>query len=600
MDNIFIDKQTNVVFTPDSNGVFYPRYMNFDEKTGNAKIISKIPIYRELFELTSYLRRQTDKKTGKKKSLPLFPYQWGAIIDVVEALLNPQSQQFLLAFSRQSGKSTILEILTPFALTVLPKYVDVDIERFTVILGSYKDDAVDELYKKIKPNILKAIEFYNKRNKSQLICKAIDSTVKLMDNKNLLEIDKVFPNGEQIAYSQIRNITCGAVSDGYTASLLVVDESGLINADLFKTSMANFTSATAGISVFSGVPCSNSASLFYAKRRSKTVKTLLYDFPLVRDGKYMVSKKLGDHYVADYNQKVNETSGGERSSFIRWNYYLDTEDSSGKFISRQKLDDNNVLVNSIKTPQKDKDIYIVAGIDVSASGDYKVMTVGETRMYDDYDSSIQKITKKYISNVCDIIAFNKDGKQQSGEEFARMSAEVCKKYKIDCVAIDSSSAGGQIFTQLFRKHLAILGCKVMILPFSYNKNKQYLFGSLENSIYSGTIKLLKEHESWESEKLIEEMLYMLKEHKSNTNYVQYRAPQGSGFTDDLMNSLALFNLCLKEIYERSMDKRRCKAEDGSGAVWRIRLSRYSDDKVQYSMPNFNNMKKISSIWDMPY
>lgn len=595
--NIWIDEQTNIVFTPDANGVFYPRYMNFDIKTGNAKIISKIPIYKELFEFVSYDRRQINKKTGEKYSLPLFPYQWSTLIEAVEALLNPSSQQFLWAISRQAGKSANLEVLIPFALTILPKYVDVDTNRFTVILGSYKDDAVKELYKKIKPHIYTAIEFYNKRNKDQLLCYYNDKKLKLIDNSDLLEIDKLFPNGEQIPYSQIRNITCGSSADGYSANLLVTDESGLISADLFQTSMSNFTSATSGVSIFAGVPNSVSSSLFYAKRRSKTVKTLLYDYPLVRDCKYMVSKKQGDNYVNDYKSKVGEHSGGERSSFIRWNYYLDIEDASGKFMSKSVLEQNNVLRNEIRPPKSHGNTYAVAGIDVSAVGDYKVMVLGESTIYEDFDYETKRTIKKYKNEVCDVIAFNKDGKKQSGEEFARLCAEQCMKNKLDCVAIDASSAGGKIFTQLFRKYLKLFGIKLMVLPFSYNQNKQYLFNTLEISIYDGNISLLKENESWESEKLVEEMCYMLKKRVPNTTYVKYEAPQGKGFTDDCVNALALFNICLKEICERSTDKRKCKAEDGSGDFWRIRLIKYSDNKI--TQPT-NKSYTINTIWDIPY
>ncbi|MGL5458918.1 MAG: hypothetical protein ACRDBY_04820 [Cetobacterium sp.] len=571
----YLDRQSKIVFTPNSEGVYTPKYKNFDEETGNAKIIARNKIFLELVEFVNYARRYTDKRTGKKKSLPLFPYQWSCLLSVIDALLDPKSQQFLWAMSRQSGKTTNYEILIPFALVILPKYVETDSVRFTVILGSYKDDAVQEVFKKVRPFIYKAIEFYNKRNKDQLLCKYFDSKLKLKDNDDLLEIDKQFTNGETTTYSQIRAITCGAVSDGYSSNLSCMDESGLISADLFKTSMANFTSSTAGVTIYSGVPCENSASLFYDKKRDKMVKTFLYDYPLVRDMKYMVSKKLGDAYVADYMSKVSGNTGGEQSSFIRWNYYLDTEDSSGKFISKNTLINNNVLCNDIRRPNKSENIYVVAGVDVSASGDYKVMTIGETMIYKDFDIVTKKLVNKYRNDVCDMVSFNKLGQKQSGEDFAKNCAEMCKKYEVDCVAVDSSSAGGKIFTQLFRKHLAILGCKVMILPFSYNQNKQFLFGFLEQSIHNGDLHLLKEDSLWESEKLVEEMCYMLKKHVQGTTYVKYEAPKGNGFTDDHVNSLALFNLCIKEIYERSRDKNKCKVDDGSGNPWRLRLTRYT-------------------------
>lgn len=593
----YLDKQSKIVFTPNSEGVYTPKYKDFDESTGNAKIIARNKIYVELVDFVNYVRRYTDKRTGKKKSLPLFPYQWSCLITAIDALLEPKSQQFLWALSRQAGKTTGYEILIPFAMIILPKYVETDSVRFTVILGSYKDDAVQEVFKKVRPFIYKAIEYYNKRNKDQLLCKYFDNKLKLKDNDDLMEIDKQFPNGEITTYSQIRAITCGAVSDGYSSNLSCMDESGLISADLFKTSMANFTSSTAGVTIYSGVPCENSASLFYDKKRDKMVKTLLYDYPLVRDMKYMVSKKLGDAYVADYLSKVSGNTGGEKSSFIRWNYYLDTEDSNGKFISKTTLINNNILSNDLRRPSSGSNLYAVAGIDVSASGDYKVMTIGETYIYEEFDIVTKRHVKKYKNDVYDMISFNKLGQKQSGEEFAKECAKVCKKYRLDCVAIDSSSAGGKIFTQLFRKHLALLGCKIMILPFSYNQNKQYLFGYLEQSIYNGDIHLLKEDTNWESEKLVEEMCYMLKTHVRGTTYIKYEAPKGKSFTDDHVNSLALFNICVKEIYERSKDRNKSKVDDGSGNPWRIRLTKYSD--IMDKKETTGSYIDISPLYDVP-
>lgn len=586
---------------PDETGVYSPRFKDFNKETNTASVIARNKIYVELIDFANYARRYTDKITGKKKSMPLFPYQWSLIFDAVDALIDNHSQQFLWAIARQGGKTASYEILIPFAMTILPKYVQTDSVRYTVILGSYKDDAVAEAYKKIKPFILKAVEYYNKRNKDQLLIHANDRTLKLMDNKDLLEVDKQFPNGEITTYSQIRNITCGAISDGYSGNLLAIDECGLISADLFKTSMANFTSSTAGVTIFSGVPCEKSDSLFYDKTRDKSVKKLKYDYPMVRDGKAMISKKLGKAYEDDYKSKVSGNTGGEQSSFIRWNYYLDTEDASGKFMSKTRLQNNGVLVNEVRVPMGGTDNkYVVAGIDVSASGDYKVMTVGETFIYEEYDIVSKKKIKKYRNDVCDMISFNKLGQQQSGEEFAKLTAETCKKYKVDCVAVDSSSAGGKIFTQLFRKHLSLLGLRVMILPFSYNQNKQFLFGFLESSIYNGDLKLLKEDETWESEKLVEEMCYMLKKHVQGTTYVKYEAPKGHGFTDDHVNSLALFNVCIKEIHERSKDKSKCIANDGSGAKWRLRLTKYSEGTTDNKTTDLSSLKnRINSMWDMP-
>ena len=54
----------------------------------------------------------------------------------------------------------------------------------------------------------------------------------------------------------------------------------------------------------------------------------------------------------------------------------------------------------------------------------------------------------------------------------------------------------------------------------------------------------------------------------------------------------------REIYERSRDKKRCKAGDGSGSVWRLRVTRYSEKNYDLK-PNFDFMNKVSSIWEIP-
>ena len=586
------------MFTPSTKGIYSPTFMNFNQKTCNAEVISRKQIYIELVEWVNYARRYTNKRTQKKESKPLFPYQWACMILAIEALLNPKSQQFLWALARQAGKSTAFELLVPFALTILPKYVEVDSLRFTSVIGSYKSDAVDELVKKIRPFIYKAIEFYNKRNKEQLLCSYYDKSLKLIDATNLLEIDKRFPNGEVIPYSQMRSITCGATSDGYTSNLSCIDEAGLIKADLFQTSMSNFTSATAGVTIYSGVPNEDSSSLFYAKKRDTEVRCLLYDYPLVKDMKGMVSKKLSEAYESDYMSKVRGNSGGERSSYIRWNYYLDTEDTNGKFMSKKVLVDNNTIRNVLRKPISNEEVYSVAGIDVSASGDYKVITIGETRVFEEFDITTKRPIKIYKSDVCEIISLNKLGQKQSGEDFAKECAKICVDNRIDCVAVDASSAGGKIFTQLFRKALTMLGAKVMILPYSYNQNKQFLFGYLEQNIYNSNLSMLREGESWESDKLIEEMCYMLKKHVPGTTYVKYEAPKGNGFTDDHVNSLALFNICIKELYERAKDRKKCVVDDGSGNPWRLRLTKFSmvgDEQVHVGV----NPYICKTLYDVP-
>ncbi|MGL4209941.1 MAG: hypothetical protein ACRCRT_00180 [Cetobacterium somerae] len=591
---IFVDPKSGVVFGKVGDKPFEPIGYDYNTETKQATPMTH-PIWKDLIRFVKDVSKVQDKKTGKDIPQPLFPLQWSILILAVRALLEKNSEMFLWAISRQAGKSFLIGIIVPFAVVYMPKYVDVPTMRYTVVMGSYKDDAVKELYKKIKPKIQYAVDHYNKHHKDKLITKDLDPRSRLKDNVDLIEIDKEFTDGTRIAYGEVRNITCGSSQDGLSAYLLVLDEAGLINAQLFRTSMANFTSSTGGITCFAGVPCSDASSVFYWAKGSRGVKTMLYQFPDVYKHRKLISESLAQNYKNDYEKKVKVASGGIKNTEIQWNYYLNTDDIGGKFMSRERLDDNNVLMNLVRKPVGGVDRYKVAGIDVSASGDYKVMTIGETTVIESYNPKTREKNRIYRSDVCDIITFNKDGIKQTGEKFAELCVKKCMEYELDMVAIDSSSAGGQMFTQQFNKYMVEFGVDIMVLPFAYNQNKSFLFGYLEDCIYTNKIKLLKEFESWESEQLVEEMLYMLKKHMDGKTTVQYFAPKGDGFYDDHVNSLALFNICVKEIYERSINKRRRLAEDGSGRRWTLRVQKYSQRREKVLGEHLTNEESLQ-IW----
>lgn len=592
---MFVDKKTNVVFMKIGDMPFEPVGHSYDESTGKYIFLTH-PIWKDLIRFVKDVSKIQDKKTARDIYQPLFPFQWGIIITLILSLLKQDSQMFLMALARQGGKSFLIGIIIPFACTYMPKYVDVFTMRYTIIMGSYKDTAVGELYKKAKPKIKHAIDHYNKHHKDKLITKELDQKSRLKDSAELFEIDKEFVNGTRIPYSEIRTITCGASQDGYTSFLTVVDEAGLVDAQMFRKSMGNFTSSTGGTTLFAGVPCENAGSLFYWAKASKGVNTLLYQFPHVYAHRKLVSEMMAEKYKNDYETKVRSSSGGVKNTEIQWNYYLNTDDIGGKFISRDRLDDNNVLINTLRKPTGGENRFKVAGIDVSASGDYKVMTIGETTVIESYNNVTRDKIRTYRSDVCDIITFNKDGIKQTGEKFAEMCVKKCVELELDMVAIDSSSAGGQMFTQQFNKYMDEYGVNIMVLPFAYNQNKSFLFGYLENCIYTEKIKLLREDESWESEQLVTEMLYMLKKHLDGKTTVQYFAPKGDGFYDDHVNSLALFNICVKEIYERSHDKRKRKATDGSGRVWALRLKKFE----RKFKKNIQEKRALDSfnVWDI--
>lgn len=379
---------------------------------------------------------------------------------------------------------------------------------------------------------------------------------------------------------------------------IIVDEAGLCDYDLFNTSVQPFTASVNGCTTFIGVPNQDSSSLLYRKYNDKTVKKTIYNAYDVYEMRLMVDKDFAEKYKKNLDREI--LSHGMKSSFIQWNYFLNFTSLNGKFMTKQILEDNEILVNDLSKPKMSDNTYRVAGIDVAASGDFKPMVIGETKVETEFNKRGDKQTA-YISKVCDMVTFNKNGKKQSADNFAKMCVEQCIEYEVDIVIMDSTSAGGKMFTQLFRQHMDTLQVDIMILPFSYNQNKQMLFGYLEDAIYSNKITLLKEKTSWESEQLVDEMCYMIREQGSKgSTYIKYYAPQGSGFYDDHVNALALFNSCLREVDERARDRKRCVANDGSGKRWRIRRHRFkklTNDLNQNKLQQ--DAKSILSIWQVP-
>ena len=104
--------------------------------------------------------------------------------------------------------------------------------------------------------------------------------------------------------------------------------------------------------------------------------------------------------------------------------------------------------------------------------------------------------------------------------------------------------------------------------------------------------------SWEAEKLYYEMLTFEKKAGKTNNYVlTYSAPRGEEFSDDHMNSLALFNIGLKELIERvnAIDKRKKTYDDGKNRFF-LFLRKFEDrNKKKLVATKEDLMREIKEI-----
>ena len=341
------------------------------------------------------------------------------------------------------------------------------------------------------------------------------------------------------------------------------------------------------MSTYIGLPNQDSSNLLQRKYASKGVHKCIYDANLAYEMRKMVDKQFAEDYKKHLEGVI--ASNGRNSSFVQWNYFINFMDMNGKFITREVLENSNMMINPIYQPNnnvEDKTTYLVAGLDISPKKDFRVLTCMETRI----------INGEISNNVFDIKTYNKDKTRMEHEDVAEQVASDLKMYKIDMLCIDSTSHQAY-FVQTLRKKIKEANINTLIIPFYYNQStKPRLFGFLENTLFGGRLKLLMEKESWESEKLIEEMCYMIKEKgKKDSDTVKYYAPEGGDFSDDHVNSLALANICFTEAFEKFRKKEI--ADDGAKR-WKIKLNKF---KLLDSDSPIEQAKKYlsSTLYDVP-
>lgn len=488
--------------------------------------------------------------------------------------------------NKYAGKSFAIKLLMGWEMVFLPKYIDVKLERYSMILCSYKKESVEKLFGECKTAISKAVEYHNKKYKDKLITKNGEySNTKLIDSSTIMEINKMFSDGDEVPYSKCTAITLGTSNDGLSAFHIIVDEAGLCDFDLFQISVAPFTASVNGNTTFIGLPNENSANLLQRMYSNKTVKKTLYDANDV----YVMRKMVDKQFAEDYKKHLDGViaSNGKSSAFVQWNYFLNFMDLNGKFCTEEILENSNVLTERISQPLNDKNdklSYLCAGLDISPKKDFRVLTCMRTVIKNGmiYNYEFEQET------------YNKDKGRMEHEVTAEKVAQTLKRCKIDMVCVDAT-AQGLYFVQTLRKKIKEIGINTLIVPYSYNgASKAKLFGFLEETLFSGQLKLLKRDESWESDKLIEEMCYMIKEKGTKDNdTIRYYAPIGGDFSDDHMNSLALANICYRHTFEMFRNKQF--ADDGA-KKWRIYLNKFKElDEISSS----NNNYHINTIWDIP-
>lgn len=586
-NKVFVGKYS-LSFKKDYSGYFIPdKYdciLNEDGTIQGKEIShnSKEPLGRCLFMFILYSKAsgvEYDNETGVRGEGWLDIPQWIIAIIVIRHLLLLDSEDIISAISRQIGKSHISRMIVSFSITFIPLFVKITSMRWFSTLCSFKNDTAEDQLGKTHPHILDAIELYNKLYPNKPLeydCMVEDKGVrrKLKWNTKLIEINRSI-NGKSIPYSSldILGLDKNTKNPGYTSHLIFVDEGQDINAEAFRNNVRPFTTSTGGICFTIGTANNEPESLLRDLYVGEIVPDDCRIFCNAEEAiryKEFVNKEHSEKYRRKFNKEVKDK--GLHSDYIQTQYFVNFNIVGDNFTSLERLKNNNLFLGDIELDfMCEKHEYKIGAVDPALVNDMAGMVCGVSRFGD--ASVINE-----LKNV--IILHDKNTEKKSPKELVDKIAKHCVAQKLDYLILDTTGNQKDRAYYLYTKFRKI-GCKTMIIPFDYSSsNKKTMMGYLEDSIYNQSIILPKEQYRYTDVaygELIKQILY-LKKTRTTSGNIQYKAPEGRDFYDDLSMSLSQFNYALEYI-------RRCISKNtivdlGEGAKYYIKYNKYESDKIE--------------------
>lgn len=582
-NNLIVDDNSKFIFTRQGEWLI-PIGKNFDVETGNFETLLNNSYMKIFIEYVIKSRQEIDPITNEVISKPLYPYQWVACLLPIISVFEEKGEKILEAFSRQSGKSESIKVWLPFILLFTRKFLKIKHKTFTGILGSYKQDTINKLRQEVIPYIYNGIKVFNE----------IYPTTPLeveVDNQNKIELKMVRGN-TKFDYSNCYFITLGVVQDSLSSHITVIDESGLCKADIFNSSISPFSVSTGGTQVFIGVPSNDPTSLIQQRFENEGIVKLLYDWTKCYTLMSLISKHDADVFKKAVLSEIDST-GGHRAINNRQNYYMEFSATTGRFLSQKIIEEHNMFcLTDLSLKYKDINSqhintreYKVGSADISASakGDYFVLSSGMS-YFDD-------TTGRYITEVKDIYTINKNQDRYTAIQKAHIICDYIINNQLDVFIIDATSQQLH-FVQVLRETMLKKDIPTLLIPFRYtNQSKRELFSRWEDALYSNTCKLPVVTTSWETKKLFEEMIDLIKEVKEGG--LTYHAPDTSDASDDHCNAIALLNRALS--YRDKAMAEQETFDDGGTREWLPHKARYIE-----IMNLKNNPKKTRKVVNLLY
>jgi len=561
-DILFIKNEKNKTYEP----IIYDyKYDDVSNEHYGVQIEEGDIIFEYVRAVKNVLKK-TDIKANKVKEGSLFLYQWASSIHILKEAEKYNSKLHDLERTRQSGKTFELAFLSNFLLVFGKLYFDSENEKFWVILCSYREkDGVDKIFEESHFYLEDMIALYNKLYSN----KPIFTGSYTVDDKKYYSIDKISSMKTEISividnevrpYSILLGLSTQVKSDGLSMDFGWVDEGFATPFEEFDRSIDPFRGSTGANMVVSGISSVDCSNLQYFVHNSDTSMKTALRFPVAYNLVKITHPSRAKKMRAYFESKVNAL--GFDSTNIQTNFMLNWETLDGKFYTKTLMKKNNNF-GELSTIKDSNSIFRVGGLDLSTSHDYTVLTVIDVyeeyeHIYNQNNNRSEKI-KRYRYELRTIETYNKNKLKLSSEKVAEDTAKFCKTYEIDMLMCDGTGMQETYIEWILKK---IKGLNINTLVVDYNfsgtQNKVYLMSHLEDVLFSQRLKLGSEKEikeDWNWGKLYEEMMYLIREVRSDKNNIQWYAPKSKGYTDDHVMGLALACYCVPYI-EKLMSKNK--------------------------------------------
>ena len=553
---IFLDKH-DVCLRKNEKGQYYP----FVYK--NLKGQWVVPLEGDIiFDWIVYVKRvigtEVNPLTNKIIDGNLNPIQWGASINTLIRCIGYKTEIFDYEWSRQTGKSYLLEHIQNF-LTVFGRRYKSKLKgnKWRTISVSFKKDSVKKNFLGVRNGIKKAVNFYNELYGSQYHKLVYGNyTLENGDSKNttdkddLLRIDCIVAPNKSVEWSEAYAITANTENDGLSAEIVVSDESILIDAKQFMRSILPFLSANGGSLICTGIASTNNACLQYVVHNMDSSIKFIYTWLDYYRILKVVDPVQAEVYKTSIEVQIN-ACGGHESTEALTNYYMSWEISDGRFTNRTQLEKNNVYQTIIGDINYNA-TYIVGGLDLSLVNDYTAMVISEAWKSEFSFNRYGKpeTEEGYNHFVKEFIVYNLDKMRMDARILAEKVAKDCLKYRLDMLLIDNT-ASQNVQIQMIQEQVDKLGINTLLVPFNFSgsdKAKVGMVGYAETVLFSGMCKIPLE--SYKSsykpyEIFLDEILSLRKEKQTNKQNIQIKAPKGK--TDDLCMAFFMSLYCVQHV-----------------------------------------------------